>query len=383
MVGSAPPMPGGGLPSCYRRRRRRSRRHPARSWSSIEVQSPRSHEGDVARDRAGVGDREQASNVVGPARSAGSRRRRASRRLRLRRFPARSRPGRSRSWPATAAGVVTSKCRCPAEAGRARGRHGGSRPGEMARVRGRDHTFSTSSSGPVLAGRVVSRMFRSKMSGPGLDRAGAGVDLRREAEAVRELVEQHRDQIDLLRVLVVEAVVPLEPAARLPEVVLISSDVVGVFLPGLTSRPERRFASAVGYQVPANSGPGNPALGVKSLDELNGARVRENGGRRTLHAQAGEARLDSDLDGAVQDSGPDVRRALGGMASAGRASCRVSADGCRRRRVVDTRLAGIGVDDRDVGAGLEKARARRRGVAAARPSFFKSSILLNVGRVCG
>jgi hypothetical protein len=83
---------------------------------------------------------------------------------------------------------------------------------------------------------------------------------RDEAESVRGLVQNDSDQVDVVSVVVVEAVVPVDAlqAAGIAEGELKRERMSSALVfgsPGFRSCPARLFASAVTYQVPGNSAP--------------------------------------------------------------------------------------------------------------------------------
>src|SRR5262249_56420945 len=134
-------------------------------------------------------------------------------------------------------------------------------------------------------------------------RSRKGARVRREAEAVPDLVQRQADEVDLVPVLAVQAVVPGDRfgARGPPEVVVSDRDllggegpVIGMKVPsGAAVRERRRVPRAREFRARKVE---------KPLGDLRGAEDREV--RRAIGGNEPDA--DPDLDGAVEAGGPDI-----------------------------------------------------------------------------
>jgi hypothetical protein len=139
----------------------------------------------------------------------------------------------------------------------------------------------------------VSRMCVSNTSGSCRNSSpDSGVGERQEAEAVPELVQQHRHEVELVAVLIVQAVVPraaLEATGRADVRVEPRDDVTGAV--GARSRPAILFARATTYHVRASGAFVKPCTLVAGPRRPASRSWRRNRGL--------EGCLDADLDVAV------------------------------------------------------------------------------------
>ena len=211
MEGSVPPSPAGGEPAALSATT--TAIAPA-SWAfftlTVKLQSPRSTRATLPAIAAALVIAEQPSVAEGPAVSAAS-----SAPARFPEIPGDASAGPNSAAPtgyspATAAGVSTRIRGVPAErtSGTARP-NPKTGPGDVPGIhRGRRRPAGDIS--VQLWPVDPSTIDRSKMSGEPPSSAPVFVDEGHEPEAVRQLVQHDGDEIDLVAVVAVQAVVPVE-----------------------------------------------------------------------------------------------------------------------------------------------------------------------------
>ena len=222
---------------------------------------------------------------------------------------------------------------------------------------------------PGLAGREIENSLPEDVGQAA--RLGPGRDARKllEVETVGELVQEHRHEVDVGSVVVVESVVPVDARQTpgQPDVAVEPGpDVVGArpdWGPGMTaSKPRRLLARAVPYQV-FGSRPGNGGMPPPPLSKTIWIVPAEPSTAEVAVQVSGSKLAWMKISTLLSSVEPQIPaacvNALRRCCAEGRAG--IAADGSERRRIVEPLARAVHVDDRDRrGGGGGHARERGR-----------------------